>query len=266
MNNEKEFVFEWIKRLKGQYPCFYKIILWIVVIVLFLLPFTIWVLYTLGHYKVIIPTDYTAGELLSYYGYLMGSLGTVVLGIATIYLNKKSNDINKRLVELEKCREKPRIEVESCNISYTEEELGCRLGSAFVKFINHGGVAEKVKLTLERIGFSDDNIINVYYYGERFSYYAIEVFKKKEYFLYELLVKSDEQEIGLDIVDKNIIARELFLVEGIINYRDIYNKKTEKYLILFYEKNDEKRMYEYCNYRLQDKPMVIDSVLKLAYI
>lgn len=130
----------------------------------------------------------------------------------------------------------------------------------YVKFINHGGVAEKVKFTLERIGFADDNIFNTYHLSEKFTYYPIEIFNGKEYFLYELLVKSDEQEIGLDIADKNIIARELLLVEGIINYRDIYNEKTEKYLILFYEKNNDKKMYEYCNYRLQDKPMVIDSV------
>ena len=166
--------------MKDQYPFLYKIFLWVVTICSLLLPFIIWVSYIVGRYKVIIPT--AAGELLNYYGTLMGSLGTLILGIATIYLNKKSNDINKRLVELEKGRDKPKIDIESKSICYAEKGQECSLESAVIKFTNHGRIVERVKFTLERIGFSDDNIIDSYYLGEEINCYIVNAFEKKEFF------------------------------------------------------------------------------------
>jgi len=254
MNSEYKHLIEELKNLKRKYPFFFKILLFIIAVLLFLLPLTIWVFYILGRNKVIILTDYTAGELLNYYGTLISSIGTIILGVATIYLSKKANDINDRLIEVEKSRDKPKIDIKSKSISYTEKGQVCSLGSVVIRFVNNGAIAEKFSFSLEGVAFSDSNIIDAYHLGREFICYPVNVLEKKNYFLFEVLVKSDEIKIGIG--DLDVLVRNLFLIQGRINYFDIYNEKIEKYLLLFYEKNDSENIYEYCGYRYQNEPII----------
>lgn len=62
------------------------------------------------------------------------------------------------------------------------------MGSVVIKFMNHVGIAERVKFTLERIEFSDDNIIDAYHLGEEINRYIVNAFENKEFFYMNYLL------------------------------------------------------------------------------
>lgn len=74
------------------------------------IPFLINELYkTNSGYK----TLWEAKDVLSFYGSFLAFLGTVALGVLALWQNKKANDINKRLLEIEEVRSVPFLHIDS---------------------------------------------------------------------------------------------------------------------------------------------------------
>lgn len=59
----------------------------------------------------ILETSFTAKEVLSFWGSLLGFLGTITLVILAFYQNNKLSKTNNRLLKLEKYRDKPFIKI-----------------------------------------------------------------------------------------------------------------------------------------------------------
>lgn len=73
--------------------------------------------YWLGNIVTVIHTDYSADNILDFIGGYLSFIGTVILGIITVYLSKKSNDINDRLVLLEEKAKMPIVKMIEINLS-----------------------------------------------------------------------------------------------------------------------------------------------------
>lgn len=57
-----------------------------------------------------IVTDYSAGEVLGFWGSFLAFIGTFVLGAIALWQNKKVNDINERLLEIEEAKYCPMLD------------------------------------------------------------------------------------------------------------------------------------------------------------
>jgi hypothetical protein len=92
-----------VKQLKLDYPMFFRTIIGFIIFS-FIIPICIWFLYLIGHYIIIIPTDFSAGELLAYWGAILSFMSTSFLGILVLWQNIKANNISNRLSLIEKKR------------------------------------------------------------------------------------------------------------------------------------------------------------------
>lgn len=100
MNEKEKKLVSNLKKLKADYPTLEKYLNYIIAIVL-MIPILIWLVYLIGHHKTIIPTDITAGELLSFYGTLLSFLGIFCLSALALWQNEKANQMNERLIKLQ---------------------------------------------------------------------------------------------------------------------------------------------------------------------
>lgn len=103
MTEEEAKIFNMIKQLTKKYPLFYKIIK-IIIIIVTLIPVVIWISYRIGSCYVIIPTDTSEGEFLSFYGTILSFVSTLGLGALALWQNIKANRINNRLSLIEQKR------------------------------------------------------------------------------------------------------------------------------------------------------------------
>ena len=56
-------------------------------------------------------TEWRASDVLSYYGSILGAIGTIALGIVAIYQTKKANDISEKLLQIEETHLSPQIDL-----------------------------------------------------------------------------------------------------------------------------------------------------------
>ena len=56
-------------------------------------------------------TEWGASDVLSYYGTILGAIGTIVLGVIAIYQTKKANSISERLLQIEEAHLSPKIDL-----------------------------------------------------------------------------------------------------------------------------------------------------------
>lgn len=89
------YMFNWTKKHK-------KLIAFIIFLIIFGIPFIIHVLFKLHSNIDFFVAEWTAGELLSYYGSILAFLGTVILGALSLYQNqiiKQESDKRTELLE-----------------------------------------------------------------------------------------------------------------------------------------------------------------------
>jgi len=103
MTEEELKILNIIKQLTREYPFFYKIFRRIIIFIV-LIPVIIWISYRIGYYYVLIPTDTSEGELLSFYGTILSFISTLGLGALALWQNIKANKINNRLSLIEQKR------------------------------------------------------------------------------------------------------------------------------------------------------------------
>lgn len=88
-------MFEWMKKHK-------KLIAFITFMIIFGIPFIIHILFKLRSNIDFFVAEWSAGELLSYYGSILAFLGTVILGALSLYQNqiiKRESDKRTELLE-----------------------------------------------------------------------------------------------------------------------------------------------------------------------
>ena len=64
-----------------------------------------------------IEAEWEAGDVLGYFGDVLSFAGTVVLGYIAIAQTEKANQMNKELLEIEKNRIKPCVDITSTELS-----------------------------------------------------------------------------------------------------------------------------------------------------
>lgn len=105
MNDKEKQIVNNLKVLRMDYPMIYKYIKSIVVVII-VLPILIWGTYFVGDCGfVLIKTSLGIGDALTFYGSILAFIGTVLLGALALWQNKKANEINERLLNLENSRE-----------------------------------------------------------------------------------------------------------------------------------------------------------------
>lgn len=114
-------MFNWMKNHK-------KLIAFITFMIIFGIPFIIHVLFKLHSNIDFFVAEWTAGELLSYYGSILAFLGTVILGALSLYQNqiiKQESDKRTALLEQREHESNmPRFSVVSCNSNGNATNLG----------------------------------------------------------------------------------------------------------------------------------------------
>jgi hypothetical protein len=129
-------VWNWVKKHR------IASIIIIAVLITFLPPLIIHVLYWLGLNHPIISTHYSAVDLLSYWGSFFSAIGTIALGLLALWqnhtLSKQTDAAQKRLEELELNKIKPKMNLKfrllSDTITYLLYNRGN--GTAFSIIIN----------------------------------------------------------------------------------------------------------------------------------
>lgn len=107
MTEKEEKIKQSINELKSDYPTFYRVFIIAVGVGLsipFFVWFIVWLIYHIGHYYPLIPTDISAGELLTFGGAIFSAISTTCLGALALWQNIKANSINKRLSLIERRR------------------------------------------------------------------------------------------------------------------------------------------------------------------
>jgi len=69
--------------------------------------------YWIGRWKGIV-TDYSAGDVLGFWGSFLAFIGTFILGAIALWQNKKVNDINERLLGIEEAKLYPMVDISLC--------------------------------------------------------------------------------------------------------------------------------------------------------
>lgn len=103
MTEKEKRVIENTKQFKADYPNLFKRIMFVGIASL-VIPIVIWFVYLVGHFWPLIPTDISAGELLSFWGTVLSFIGTICLGALALWQNIKANSISKRLSLIERER------------------------------------------------------------------------------------------------------------------------------------------------------------------
>lgn len=82
-----------------------------------------------------IEAEWEAGDVLGYFGDVLSFVGTVVLGYIAIAQTEKANQMNKELLEIEKNRIKPCIDIISTEMSniYLGETMRKKLQEVYMK-------------------------------------------------------------------------------------------------------------------------------------
>lgn len=82
----------------------------IICVLLIVIPFFIHLLFKIEVNSYFFEAEWTAGELLGY-------IGTVILGGITVHLSQKANDINDRLLHLEKIQQMSYVTIDNVSIA-----------------------------------------------------------------------------------------------------------------------------------------------------
>jgi hypothetical protein len=105
MNDKEKQIINKLKALKLNYPMIYKYMKRAVIVII-IVPILIWGAYFVGDCGfVLIRTSLAVGDALTFYGSILAFIGTVLLGALALWQNKKANEINERLLNLENSRE-----------------------------------------------------------------------------------------------------------------------------------------------------------------
>ena len=82
-----------------------------------------------------IEAEWEAGDVLGYFGDILSFLGTIVLGYIAISQTEKANKMNKELLEIEKNRIKPCVDIDSTEFSniYLGEAMRKKLQEVYEK-------------------------------------------------------------------------------------------------------------------------------------
>lgn len=113
-DKEKIFLLQYYE-FKKDYPniCFY---IKYICLFLFIIPTIIFISYFIGERGyVLIYTNLSIGDALSFYGSVLSFLGTISLGIVALWQNHKANQINLRLLNITEDTGIPTIDIMQCN-------------------------------------------------------------------------------------------------------------------------------------------------------
>ena len=92
----------------------------ILLLVILIIPCLIWLAYWIGDSgHVLIHTSLEVGDALNFYAALVGSIGTILLGVVAIWQTKKAHLLNERMFALE--RDKKNSEIFDLCFSFQEE-------------------------------------------------------------------------------------------------------------------------------------------------
>jgi hypothetical protein len=90
----------------------YTLMFCIPILVIFIVPIIIWILYFIGdNYVIMINTSLKVGEALTFYATMLVGSGTLILSFIAVRQNIKANEINKRLFDLEWRKLQPCFEI-----------------------------------------------------------------------------------------------------------------------------------------------------------
>lgn len=98
--NEKAFL-ERLGVIRSTYPHFFKALTIVLLVFILLVPLSIWVFYLFGRDHLLVPTDISAGEILSYWGTILSFIGTLCLGFLVLWQNEKLNLTNQKLLRFQ---------------------------------------------------------------------------------------------------------------------------------------------------------------------
>ena len=117
-----EKIIKWIMRHKKS------MIVLIIAIILFPI-IAIHLLFKLQSNCYWIEAEWNAGEILGYFGDVLAFVGTVVLGYIAIAQTEKANHLNNELLDIEKNRIKPHLDISSMSLYkiYLEEDMKKKL-------------------------------------------------------------------------------------------------------------------------------------------
>lgn len=111
--------------------------------------------YWVGNFKLLILTDFTAGDILGFLGDFMSAIGTVVLGWVAIMQADKANDISNRVLSLEEKRytedHVPAVTVEFVKLREGEYNIPLNLNFVGRTYILTHSNTEKAFIEIELI-------------------------------------------------------------------------------------------------------------------
>ncbi len=105
-----EKILKWIQKHK-------KITIFLIIMCIFAPVLVINFLFKINSNCYWIEAEWEAGDVLGYFGDVLSFLGTVVLGYIAIAQTEKANQMNKELLEIEKNRIKPCVDISSTELS-----------------------------------------------------------------------------------------------------------------------------------------------------
>lgn len=105
--------------------------------------------YWIGRWKGII-TDFSAGDMLGFWGSFLAFIGTFILGAIALWQNKKVNDINERLLEIEEAKFCPMLDFSLIGIDIFTEKIQSAIYQNYLIYdlddkkceLRHDGVIE----------------------------------------------------------------------------------------------------------------------------
>lgn len=99
MNDKEKQLINNLKALRTDYPMVYKYIKSIVILII-IFPILIWGTYFIGDCGyVLINTSLEVGDALTFYGFILAFIGTVLLGALALWQNNKLSLINNDLIK-----------------------------------------------------------------------------------------------------------------------------------------------------------------------